>query len=440
MDSLPRISVVTPSLNQGSFLERTIESVVAQGYPDVEHLVVDGMSTDTTPEVLARHPHLRLIREPDQGQADALNKGLHAATGAVLCVLNSDDTFAPGALHRVAAEIDPARGRHVVLGRCRFVDEADRFLGMEHPSGFESHRRVLEIWKGHALPQPATFWSREAWERCGPFDGSAGPFLDYDFFCRLSREYDFHHVDQVLAHYRLHARSQTASMSDRERLERVIPVSRRYWGPPTRALYWRLLSSWLAYRVDRRRRAVGLLRRGREAWRRRRPLSAVGRAAAGALLAPDVLADVVVLPALRAWTRHVVPAGVPTLSVDPQTLAWRDFQGVHDDGWVGPLLVRSIDVPAGPAHVRLRGTLWSVHFQAGLALTFFVDGQPVGREEAGLGPSFSITVPLTGVAPGAHELRVEANASLVPDRHLGNHDYRPLSYRLDGLEVESARR
>src|SRR6185503_13323216 len=129
------------------------------------------------------------------------------------------------------------------------VDEADRFLGVEHPSGFEGHRRVLEIWRGHMLPQPATFWTREAWSECGPFDESAGPFLDYDFFCRLSRRFPFHWVDQVLANYRMHADSQTSSMSDEERLRRVIPVSRRHWGPMTRPLYWQVLASWVAHRV-----------------------------------------------------------------------------------------------------------------------------------------------------------------------------------------------
>jgi hypothetical protein len=228
-------------------------------------------------------------------------------------------------------------------------------------------------------------------------------------------------------------------MSDRERLERVIPVSRRYWGPPTRALYWRLLASWLDYRVDRRRRAVGLLRRGREAWRRGRPLSGTARALTGAVLAPDVLADVVVLPALRAWTRRVGRARVLASSRDPQTLAWRDFESVHADGWVGPVLVRGIDVPEGLAHVLLRGTLWSAHFQPGLALSFFIDGRSFGRQQVGRGPSFTMTVPLTGVAPGTHQLRVEASAWVVPDRHFGNHDYRPLSYRLDALGVGTVR-
>jgi glycosyltransferase involved in cell wall biosynthesis len=435
MQPLPRISVVTPSLNQGAFLERTIASVEAQEYPDLEHVVVDGLSIDATPDILARHPRLRVIREKDRGQADALNKGLRAATGAVLCVLNSDDTFAPGALRRVAAEIDPAAGRHVVLGRCRFVDEQDRFLGVEHPSGFESHRRVLEIWKGHALPQPAIFWTREAWERCGPFDEAVGPFLDYDFFCRLSREFDFHYVDQVLAHYRLHPAAQTAAMADRERLERAIAVSRRHWGPKSRRLYWRLLGSWLAYRLDRRRRAVGLMRRGRESWRRGRPLPAVGPAMAGALLAPDVLADVVVLPVLRTWARRAIPASLLAPPSDPHTRAWRDFDGVHADGWVGPVLARTVEVPQGPAHLRLRGTRWSSHVQRGMTLAFFLDGQPLAHRDAGRGSSFAITVPLTGVSPGPHQLRVEASACVIPDRHLGNRDRRPLAFRLDGLDV-----
>jgi glycosyltransferase involved in cell wall biosynthesis len=431
----PRISVVTPSLNQGAFIERTIASVDAQDYPDLEHIVVDGMSTDPTADVLARHPRLTVVREPDRGQADALNKGLARATGAVLCVLNSDDTFAPGALLRAASEIDPARGRHVVLGRCRFVDEADRFLGFEHPSGFESHRRVLEIWKGHMLPQPAIFWTREVWERCGPFEEGVGALLDYDFFCRVSRDFDFHYVDQVLANYRLHADAQTASMTDGERLERAIRVSRRHWGPPSRLAYWRLMSSWLAYRIDRRRRAVRLMRRGREEWRRRRPLSSVAPAAAGALLAPDVLADVVVLPVLRKSMRRILPPAVLAPSSDPLTRVWRDFQSVHDDGWVGPVLVRGLEVPPGASHLRLRGTAWAVPLQPRLTLALFLDGELLGRGEAAPGPSFSISVPLAGVTPGRHELRVEASASVVPDRHLGNRDHRPLAFHLDGIEV-----
>jgi len=168
MSAYPRISIVTPSYNQGRFLAETIESVLRQDYPNVEHIVVDGMSTDETPEILKRYPHLRVIREPDQGQADAINKGFRIATGEIYAFLNSDDLLLPGALKRVAAEIRPQEGRHVIMGRCRFIDENSRYIGIEHPSHFESFERVLAIWKGHFIPQPAVFWTAEVWQRCGP--------------------------------------------------------------------------------------------------------------------------------------------------------------------------------------------------------------------------------------------------------------------------------
>src|SRR5262245_22533062 len=204
MPDLPRISVVTSSYNQGRFLARTIDSVLAQDYPDLEHIVVDGLSTDDTPAVLARYPHLRVLCERDCGQADAINKGFRLATGHLFCFLNSDDTLCPGALHRVARELDPARGRHIVQGRCNYIDEDDRPTGEEHPSQSCGHLRMLQVWKTHCVPQPATFWTREVWQRCGPMDEALHLALDYDLFCRFSRHYRFHFLDQVLASYRLH--------------------------------------------------------------------------------------------------------------------------------------------------------------------------------------------------------------------------------------------
>src|SRR5262245_44274026 len=244
----PRISVVTSSYNQGHFLGRTIESVLAQDYPNLEHIVVDGMSSDDTPDVLACYPHLRVLREPDRGQAEAINKGFRLATGDIYCFLNSDDTLRPGALHRVAREIDPARGRHVVQGRCRYVDEDDAWAGTEHPSLPAGHRRILQVWKTHCVPQPATFWTAEVWKRCGPMDEHLHLALDYDLFCRFSRRYCFHFVDAVLADYRLHGGSKTCSNEQDEVRERAIAVSRRYWGSPLGLKYWLLRGSLAWFR------------------------------------------------------------------------------------------------------------------------------------------------------------------------------------------------
>src|SRR5207245_1968885 len=148
MANLPRISVVTSSYNQGRFIAQAIESVLGQGYPCFEHIVVDGMSVDDTAAILARYPHLRILREPDGGQAEAINKGFRLATGDIYCFLNSDDTLVPGAFQCVARELDPQRGRHIVMGRCRYLDEEGCPTGLEHPCAYQDHRRVLEIWKG----------------------------------------------------------------------------------------------------------------------------------------------------------------------------------------------------------------------------------------------------------------------------------------------------
>src|SRR5208283_1329998 len=172
--------------------------------PDFEHIIVDGMSTDETPVVLGRYPHLHVIREPDRGQAVAINKGFHRATGQIFCFLNSDDTFLPGAFHCVAGAIDPERGRHIVTGRCIYIGADGRPTGREHPCAYRDHLRVLEAWKVHCLPQPSTFWTADVWRRCGPLDEREPLVLDYDLFCRFSRDYHFYIIDQVLAAYRLH--------------------------------------------------------------------------------------------------------------------------------------------------------------------------------------------------------------------------------------------
>ena len=276
MDRWPRISIVTPSFNQARYIVATVESVIAQDYPNLDHIVIDGGSTDGTLDRLARYTHVRLVSEADRGHADALNKGFRLATGEIWGFLNSDDTLLPGALHRVAREVDPGRGRQIVMGRCRFVDAEGRSSGVEHPSRFEGHRRVLEIWKGHTIPQPAVFWTPEVWKACGPLDDQLqSARVDYDLFCRFSRRYRFHFVDQVLAAYRLRPESKTGRWARTDRLEDVIAISRSHWGSPLRPLHWRLALSLALFRMNRLGRARRYLRHAHDAWRRGEVFGAV---------------------------------------------------------------------------------------------------------------------------------------------------------------------
>jgi glycosyltransferase involved in cell wall biosynthesis len=387
MSTLPRFSVVTTSFNQGRFIAQAIDSVLSQDYPNVEHLVVDGMSTDDTPAVLARYPHLRLIRERDRGPAEAINKGFRLARGDVLCFLNSDDTLLPGALHRVAREIDTTRDRHVVVGRCLYTDEQGASLDVEHPWLPEvSRRRLLEVWKGNCIPQPATFWTIEAWHRCGPLDELENLVFDYDLMCRLRQHHRFHPVDQVLATYRLHGHSKSCLSPQREVLERAVDVSRRYWGQPGRPLWWRLRLS-----LARTRLLAPVRARGKR-WLRRFGLS----------------------------------------RVSPLTLMWRPFTGMHADGGVGPTYVTDIRVVPGCRQLHLHGAPAVAGQSPPPDIRLYIDGQPIAGQHCD-GEPFTVTAPLEGLSPGAHQLTVRSSSFIVPHEYLCNGDFRPLSFRLRGL-------
>jgi glycosyltransferase involved in cell wall biosynthesis len=431
---LPRISIVTASYNQGAFIARTIESLLEQGYSELEHIVIDGMSTDETGQVLSRYRHLRVVREPDRGQADAINKGMRLATGDILGFLNADDTLLPGALHRVAREIDPRRGRHVVMGRCRFIDTEDNFLGIEHPSAFTSHRRVLAIWKGHCIPQPAVFWTPEVWQRCGPLDEAEHLYLDYDLFCRFSKCYRFHAIDEPLATYRLHPQSKTSSVTDAERLAGSVRVSRRYWGSPLSPHYWLLHGSYGLYRLDRRRRAANLARGGVGTWRAGRRVGGAARLFAAAALAPDLLADwfLAVAPPARMGRLLRPLARLPGLlglrRPHPSTLAWRDFFSLHADGWAGPTLIQTVVVGPGHDHLRLRGVAAPFPRWRPATLEVFLDGRSLGRGRLWRAKEFEFVFPLGGAAPGRREVKVVTSGAAVGHDRFHNGDFRPLSF------------
>jgi glycosyltransferase involved in cell wall biosynthesis len=447
---LPRISVITCSYNQGRFIARTIDSVLAQNYPNVEHIVVDGMSTDDTPIILARYSQLRVIREPDSGQAEAINKGFRAATGDILCFLNSDDVFYPGALHRVAAEINPRRGRHVVLGRCLFIDENDGSTGVEHPSDFRGLEQVLRVWKVHCIPQPATFWTREVWERCGPLDEAEHLVLDFDLMCRIARRYRFHQLDQVVAGYRLHNSSKSCSNDAQKIYDTAIRASQRYWGGPWTLRYWRLRWSLALHRHEQRtghaRQSAHEVILSEQAWQQGRKREAVARLARAARLAPghalrrwcllnlgQPLAPLTrLLAPIRTWQGRRVPG---------HTTAWRAFTGAHGDGAVGPHYAVDIDLSAASRSVRVSGLPIVPWVRGAIDMKVHLDGETVLHHRWQYGQPFSLEVPVEGRTPGRHRLEIFCGGFVIPSDILGGEDHRPLTFRLGEVRVveENAR-
>lgn len=352
MTKLVPISIVVPSYNQGQFLGETLQSLVDQDYPSLQVIIQDGGSTDNSVSVakdfVARYPEIfSLFVEKDAGQADALNRGFARATGDILGFLNSDDTLYPRVLHRVAKEIDPTSGRHVVMGRSLFTGENSRYVGVEHPAEYVSHFEHLAIWRRgyNTIPQPSVFWHKDVTQRVGWLDVNEHHALDYDLFCRFSRYYPFHRVDELFSNYRMHDESKSAQRTEAEVLALTINVSRKHWGSPLKPLYWRLRLSHWAYSKHFHDHARHHARRAEEAFRQRR----LGRAAVEFLqttrYSPTMARDRL----LFGW---LVKRRLSVLG----RLVTRDssFHGQHADGWIGPSFTTQVQVPSDARRLNCR--------------------------------------------------------------------------------------
>jgi glycosyltransferase involved in cell wall biosynthesis len=221
----PSITIITPSLNQGAFIERTLRSVLDQGYERLEYLVLDGGSTDGTVDILRRYDD-RLdwwVSEPDRGQTDALNKGLRRATGEVIGYVNSDDYLLPGSLDAVGDALAHS-DRRWVSGACRIEDvdgTLERIWRPTPPQG----RRFSWLVQPWAVPQPATFWRRELFAEHGPFREDMHYVFDTEFMLRLAYAGELPELlpDRELAVRVLHDAAKSADRAPFEREARRFP-------------------------------------------------------------------------------------------------------------------------------------------------------------------------------------------------------------------------
>jgi glycosyltransferase involved in cell wall biosynthesis len=238
----PRISVVTPSRNQARFVARTLESVLDQGYPDLEYVVIDGASTDGSREEIARFgPRLtHWISEPDRGQAEALNKGFRRTTGDIMGYLNSDDLLLPGTLDAVARAFAEHPGVDILYGHRILIDEDGQAIGRWI---LPSHSRSAYAF-GDFIPQETMFWRRAIWERAGGrLDESFRFALDWDLIARFDAlGARFLRLPRFMAAFRVHAEQKTSmhmasiGAEEGERILRKLHPRRRRVLPLERTL------------------------------------------------------------------------------------------------------------------------------------------------------------------------------------------------------------
>ena len=224
----PLISVITPSYNQGLFIEQTIESVLLQNYPAFEHIIIDGGSTDETVPILKRHPHLNWVSEKDSGQSEALNKGFKKARGEIIAWINSDDWYEPGSFFVVADFFLRNPNKNVVMGDCLLVDSSGQTMRkvINSERGFKD---ILRFWVPYSIPtQPAVFFRRSLLSEFGEVDESLYYAMDFDLWLRFGSRYRFHHIDRVVANYRFHASAKGGDQNFEKFIPECTAVFKRY--------------------------------------------------------------------------------------------------------------------------------------------------------------------------------------------------------------------
>jgi glycosyltransferase involved in cell wall biosynthesis len=231
----PKISVITPSYNQGQFLEETITSVIGQFYPNLEYIIMDGGSTDNSVEIIKKYEkHLTYwTSAKDGGQASAINAGFARATGDILCWLNSDDTYLPGTLFHVSKMLDTQQGQ-VLFGNTYYMTE-----GYARARGTDLNEYYPHTRLGYCdyITQPSSFWTRNAWSQVGSLHEQYNYVFDWDWFIRAEKKaVYFKPTVKYLSVYRFHADHKTGTGGNR-RNEEIAKLLEEHHGSPTKELY-----------------------------------------------------------------------------------------------------------------------------------------------------------------------------------------------------------
>jgi glycosyltransferase involved in cell wall biosynthesis len=210
MNQHPLVSIITPSFNQGVYLEETILSVLNQTYPNIEYFIIDGGSTDNSVETIKKYEDnlSYWISEPDNGQAAAINKGMQKATGEYLCWINSDDTLYPDFIERRIAIFQNNEYLDFVYGD---VDQGanieEKTMRKGKQTDFDTMLRTLQV----PIPQQSTIWRRKVLDHIGFLDEKWHVLLDREYFMRIARHFNILYVPGSVAFFRNHELSKSVN-------------------------------------------------------------------------------------------------------------------------------------------------------------------------------------------------------------------------------------
>lgn len=249
-DSAPRVSIVTPNYNGGRYLKHCIDSIVNQLHADIEHIIVDGGSTDNSSRILADASGSRIIVEPDSGQYDAINKGMAESTGEIMGWLNSDDWLIPGAIHTVVSifrtlpAVEWLTTSYPMAMNAEGSIDKVRYIGGFNARSFYAGANVpfSRAYTRGAIQQESTFWRRSLWERAGGRLSDQYPLAgDFELWARFFQLADLHATRAPIGCFRYHRHQRSVVFKDRYLHEARSILSATGHRPPSRvtSCLWR---------------------------------------------------------------------------------------------------------------------------------------------------------------------------------------------------------
>ena len=392
----PTVGIVTPTLNAARFLGTAVDSVLAQTYPHIDYVVMDGGSTDGTAELLAGYgDRVRWISAPDAGQADAIERGWRLVRGDVVAFLNADDAYLPDA---VAAAVEALeRGVGLAYGEGELVDEEGRPVG-RYPTADPTEETLA---RECPICQPTAFVSREALERAGGLDKRLHFAFDYDLWIRLSRVARARRLRRQLAVVRMRRDNKTLG-SRASAYRESLGVAKRHFG------YAPL--SWIEpYAMNLADGSDGFF-----VPHRRTRASYVAALALGLRHNPR--------QARRFWREWAFAAGLRA-----------DFTGRWEDGWISRLHVSEHELPAGAGRLRIAGR-HHAYLEGPLRLRVRLGGIALARIEVAERGPFELAAPVPDELRGRTvRLTLESEDTWAPRE---NGDHRRLACLIDAIEFD----
>ncbi len=225
----PKVTIVTPSFNQGNFIEETILSVLNQDYPNIEYIVIDGASADNTLDILKKYDKKIIWKsEPDNGQTQAINKGFKMATGEILAWQNSDDTYLLETVSIIADFFLKNPDVGMVYGYFNYIDENGNFLFTKEIIDFNYRQFACGRF---TPPQPTVFFRKSVLEEVGYLNEDLDYSMDTEFYCRIGKKFKIALIPKILGNFRIYPQSKSGQKASIRRWRKELLRIRRIYAP-----------------------------------------------------------------------------------------------------------------------------------------------------------------------------------------------------------------